>query len=89
MFNKCRKNIIWTLINSPNQLYNQIVNYSLYNCTTIIGKNVKYFIHEYDISKDDIDLYSTQHTTIYDICVVTSVRQLCESHDLNYTNFFD
>ena len=27
---------IWTLINSQNQLYNQMVKYSLYNCTTII-----------------------------------------------------
>ena len=40
---------IWTLINSPNQLYNQIVKYSLYNCTTIIGANVRYFMNKYDI----------------------------------------
>ena len=44
---------IWTLINSPNQLYNQIVKYSLYNCTTIIGANVRYFMNKYDISRDD------------------------------------
>ena len=58
---------------SGNQLYNQIVKYSLYNCTTIIGENVRYFINIYDISRDEwnslinilsnkIDLYSNQHT---------------------------
>ena len=40
-------------MNSPNQLYNQIVKYSLYNCTTIIGENVRYFMNKYDISRDD------------------------------------
>ena len=91
---------IWTLINSPNQLYNQIVMYSLYKCTIIIGENVRYFINKYDISRDDwnspinilynkIDLYSTQHTLIDDICVATSIRELCESRDSEYTNFFD
>ena len=91
---------IWTLINSPNQLYNQIVKYSLYNCTTIIGENVRYFMNKYDISRDDwnspinilynkIDLYSTQHTLLDDICVATSIRELCESRDSEYTNFFD
>ena len=91
---------IWTLINSPNQLYNQIVKYSLYNCTTIIGENVRYFMNKYDISRDDwnspinilynkIDLYSTQHTLLDDICVATSIRELCESRDSEYTNLFD
>ena len=32
----------------PNQLYNEIVNYSLYNCATIIVKNV---LNAYDISR--------------------------------------
>ena len=87
-------------INSPNHLYNQIVKYSLYNCTTIIVENVRYFMNKYDISRDDwnspinilynkIDLYSTQHTLLDDICVATSIRELCESRDSEYTNFFD
>ena len=59
-----------------------------------------YFMNKYDISRDDwncpinilynkIDLYSTQHTLIYDICVATTIRKLCESRDSEYTNFFD
>ena len=78
MFNKycVRKNIkfIWTLVNSSNQLYNQIVKYSMYNCTTIIGENVRYFMNKYHISRDywncpinilynKIDLYSTPANT--------------------------
>ena len=87
---------IGTLINIPNQ----IVKYSLYNCTNIIGENVRYFMNKYDISRDDwnspinilynkIDLYSTQHTLLDDICVATSIKELCESRDSEYTNFFD
>ena len=49
---------IWTLINSQNQLYNQIVKYSMYNCTTIIGENVRYFINKADISRDGISCNS-------------------------------
>ena len=77
---------IWTLINSQNQLYNEIIKYSLYNCTTLIGENIRYFMNKYDISRYDynspinilyntIDLYSTQHTSIDEICVTTSIRE--------------
>ena len=49
-------------------------------------------MNKYDISRDDwnspinilynkIDLYSTQHTLLDDICVATSIRELCESRD--------
>ena len=36
-----------------------------------------------------IDLYTTQHTLLDDICVATSIRELCESRDSEYTSFFD
>ena len=79
-------------------MYNQIVKYSLYNCTTIIGENVRYF--KYDMSRDywnspinifynNIYLYNTQHTLLDDICVATSIRELCESRNSEYTNFFE
>ena len=42
-----------------------------------------------NILDNKIELYSTQHDTIDDICVSTSVRELCESPDSEYTNFFD
>ena len=49
VFEKRSIKFIWTLINSPNQLYNQIAKYSLYNCTTIIVENVRYFMNKYGI----------------------------------------
>ena len=61
------------LIYSQNQLYIQIVNYSLYNCTTIICENDRYFMNKCDIFRDDWNglinilhnIYtSTQHTLI-------------------------
>ena len=71
----------------------------MYNCTIIIGENVRYFMNKYDIPRDDwnspinilynkIDLYSPQHTLLDDICVATSIKELCESRDSEYT-FFD
>ena len=76
-----------------------IVKYSLYNCTTILGENVRYFMNKYDVSRDwnspinilynKIDLYSIQHTLLEDICVTTSISELCESRDSEYTNLFD
>ena len=55
-------------------------------------------MNKYDISRDDwkspinilhnkINLYSTQHTLIDDL--TTSIRELCELRDSEYTNFFD
>ena len=57
-------------------------------------------MNKYDISRDGwnspinilynkIELYSTHHTLLDDICVATSIRELCESRDSEYTNFFD
>ena len=57
-------------------------------------------MNKYDIYRDDwnspinilynkIDLYSTQQTLLDDICVATSIRELCESRDLEYKIFFD
>ena len=56
-------------------------------------------MNKYDLSRDDwnspinilynkIDLYSIQHT-LHDMCVTTSIRDLCETGDSEYTNFFD
>ena len=80
MFNKycIRKKeykIYMDLNKQPNLVVYSNFQVCLYNCTTIIGENVRYFINKYDVSRDDwnstinilynkIDLYSTQHTLI-------------------------
>ena len=57
-------------------------------------------MNKYDISRDDwnspinisynkINLYSTQATSTDYMCVATSIRELCESRDSEYTNHFD
>ena len=58
------------LINSKNQLYNQIVKYSLYKCTTIISENVRYFINKYDISRDD---WNSQINCIIIYCIINLI----------------
>ena len=81
-------------------MYNQILQYSLNNCITIIGENVRYFINKNEISRaewnsqinilyNEINLYSIQHTLLDDICVASSVRELCESRGSEYMTFFD
>ena len=69
----------------------------MYNYTTIIGDNFRCFINKnmiyieipINILYNKIDLYSTQHTLIDDIWVASSIRELCESRDSEYTNLFD
>ena len=76
----------------------QVIQYT--DTCNYLGNTICSHIHKYDISRDDwnspinilhnkIDLYSTQHTLLDDICVATSIRELCESRDSEYTNFFD
>ena len=66
----------------------------LYNCTTIIGENVWYFINKYDwnspinILYNKIDLYSTQHTSLDDICVATPIRELCVQFMFYYYYYY-
>ena len=46
---------------------------------------IKYWNSPINILYNKIDLYSTQHTLLDDICVATSIRELCESRDSEYT----
>ena len=91
---------IWNLINSGNNVYKQIIHHSLYNCTTTLGENIKYFMYKYRINQSDwngsinvvfnkIDIYADQHTNINDKCTATAVRELCETRDMCDTQFFD
>ena len=40
---------IWNLINGENKLYGRFVKLSLYNNSTTLGENIRYFIHKYKI----------------------------------------
>lgn len=87
---RCIK-FIWNLINSDQQLYSRIVHYSLNNCDTPIGENVRYFMHKYQLSyKDWYSSLSHINTKIYRyvnlhctnmIHTGIAIRDLCESRD--------
>ena len=40
---------IWNLINGENKLYGNIVKLSLYNNSTTLGENIRYFMYKYKI----------------------------------------
>ena len=40
---------IWTLIHGENNLYGSIVKLSLFNNSTTLGENIRYFMYKYKI----------------------------------------
>ena len=49
---KCIK-FIWGLMNSKHILFNNIIKFSLFNMSTTIGENIKYFMYKYNIAMSD------------------------------------
>ena len=44
---------IWGLMNSEHILFNNIIKFSLFNMSTTIGENIKYFMYKYNITMSD------------------------------------
>ena len=44
---------LWNLINSTCKLYNNIVKVSLFNVSTTLGENMRYFMYKYKIQEHD------------------------------------
>ena len=64
---------------SENQLYASMIKYSLTNCDSTLGENIRYLMHKYEFDMhqwygsitslfNKIDLYITSHTVIVDRC---------------------
>ena len=49
---RCIK-FIWGLMNSEHILFNNIIKFSLFNMSTTIGENIKYFMYKYNITISD------------------------------------
>ena len=49
---RCIK-FIWGLMNSEHILFNNIIKFSLFNMSTTIGENIKYFMYKYNITMSD------------------------------------
>ena len=91
---------IWNLINSENNLYGSIVKLSLYNNSTTLGENIRYFMYKYKIY--DYEWYDSINVIFKKIdryvlsrldedvqCDAIAIRELCESRDSCYDLMFD
>ena len=83
---------IWNLINGENKLYGSIVKLSLYNNSTTLGENIRYFMYKYKIY--DYEWYDSMNVIFQKIdryvlsrldedvqCDAIAIRELCESRD--------
>ena len=83
---------IWNLINGENKLYGSIVKLSLYNNSTTLGENIRYFTYKYKIYNYEwydsinvifkkIDRYVLSRLDEDVQCDAIAIRELCESRD--------
>ena len=83
---------LYNIFSSENQLYASLIKYSLTNCDSTQGENVRYLMHKYAFDMhqwygsitsmfNKIDLYITSHTVIEDRCTGMSIRELCGIRD--------
>ena len=70
---------LYNIFNGENQLYVSMIKYSLTNCDSTLGENIRYLMHKYEFDMhqwhgsitslfNKIDLYITSHTVIEDRC---------------------
>ena len=80
------------MINGENKLYGSIVKLSLYNNSTTLGENVRYFMYKYKFYDYEwydsihvifkkIDRYVLSHLDEDVQCDAAAIRELCESLD--------
>ena len=69
-----------------------MIRYSLTNCDSTIGENIRYLMHRYKLDMQQwfgsntpmfnkINLYVTSYTVIEDKCTGTAIRELCSVRD--------
>ena len=82
----------WNLINGENKLYGSIVKLSLYNNSTTLGENIRYFMYKYKIYNyewyDSINVIfkKIDRYVLFGLdedvqCDAIAIRELCESRD--------
>ena len=96
---RCIK-FIWSLINSPHSMFNQLVKYSLFNMNTTIGENIRYFMYKFNFNLQDwhkpirviykkIDVHVNTQLDYDAECMAMAVRDLCISRDIGNNQFFE
>ena len=69
-----------------------MIKYSLTNCDSTLGENIRYMMHKYKFDMhqwygsitllfNKIDLYNNCHTVIEDKCTVMAIMELCNIRD--------
>ena len=90
--NKKNLDVLYNIFNSGNQLYTLMIKYSLTNCDSTQGENIRYLMHKYifDMHQwygsitslfNKIDMYITSHTVIENRCTSMAIRDLCSIKD--------
>ena len=85
---------IWGLMNSEPRLFNNIIKFSLFNMSTTIGENIKYFMYKYNIATSDwynsfsyiskkIDIYVNRKIDMNVKYTANAIQDLCEMRDLH------
>ena len=90
---------LYNIFNSESQLYTSMIKYSLTNCDSTLGENIRYMMHKYKFDMhqwygsitllfNKIDLYNNSHTVIEDKCTGMAIRELCNIKDgIDYLPF--
>ena len=90
---------LYNIFNSESQLYTSMIKYSLTNCDSTLGENIRYMMHKYKFDMhqwygsitllfNKIDLYNNSHTVIEDKCTGMAIRELCNIRDgIDYLPF--
>ena len=90
--NKKNLEVLYNIFNSGNQLYTLMIKYSLTNCDSTLGENIRYLMHKYKFDMhqwygsitslfNKIDMYITSHTVIENRCTGMAIRDLCSIRD--------
>ena len=96
---RCIK-FIWGLMNSEHILFNNIIKFSLFNMSTTIGENIKYFMCKYNITMSDwynsfscidkkIDVYVNRKVDMNVKYTAHAIQDLCEMRDIHNFELFD
>ena len=87
-------------MNSEHILFNNIIKFSLFNMSTTIGENIKYFMYKYNITMSDcynsfsyidkkIDVYVNRKVDINVKYTAQAIQDSCEMRDLHNFELFD
>ena len=87
-------------MNSEHILFNNIINFSLFNMSTTVGENIKKCMYKYNITMSDwynsfsyidekIDVYVNRNVYMNVKYTAHAIQDLCEMRDVHNFERFD